>query len=485
MSVRAEPGLAAVVPLETRAQSSVPPWSRLDWTAIGAITVAGAVLRLYHLGTRSLWFDEGFSAGIALMRWPDFLRVNAGYSANMALYYLLLKFWMPLGNSDAWTRGLSVLFGIAAISALYWLARRLFGSSAATAAALLLAVNAFHVKYSQEARSYSLAAFLVILSCILLLRALERATSRAWLAWSLVSALAVMAHTYAVLPIGAQIVWTFFVVPAKERSRFFAAVRWFVLALVPYGVIMTRGGSGAIGWLRPFTVRQLGETVVQVCGNAGWTLPLLFAAACVGAFWLRREERPAFALPALWAIVPFIAVIAMAQIKPLLYPRYMIVCLPGIVLMAAAAVRPLPRWLAAAWLLAAVGVSLWATSPYYRQDFLPHDDWRAAAAYVRAHRNPGDRLVFYTWQGTLAYHYYWWQADRSAPRPDPNSLRYANIAELLQDQPEDARHVWVLLDHFGGSDPNEIWVRGWFSRKYTIASEKEFRGIAVVEYQHK
>src|SRR5512142_752819 len=128
MSVRAEPGIAAALPSESRAQSGVPPWWRMDWAAMAAITLAGAALRLYHLGTRSLWFDEGFSAGIALMRWPDFLRINSGYSANMALYYLLLKLWMPLGHSDGWTRGLSALFGIAAIPALYWLARKMFST---------------------------------------------------------------------------------------------------------------------------------------------------------------------------------------------------------------------------------------------------------------------------------------------------------------------------------------------------------------------
>jgi uncharacterized membrane protein len=485
MPVIAQPEAAAVAQPEIRAESMVAGWTRADWLAAGLTTVLAAGLRLYHLGTRSLWFDEGFSAGIALMRWPDFLRTNSAYSANMAFYYLLLKFWMPLGNSDAWTRGLSALLGIAAIPALYWLARRIFGSSVATATALLLATNAFHVKYSQEARSYSLVVLLVIVSCILLLRAMERSTTRAWLAWSLVSALAVYAHTYAVLVIGAQMLWAFFAMSVKQRWQFFAGVRWFVLALVPYGVIMKRGGSGAIAWLRPFTLQQLGETVVQVCGNSGWTLPVLFAAACVGAFWLKREERSGFWLAALWAVLPFVAVIAMSPVKPLLYPRYMVVCLPGIVLMAAAAVSRLPRVVAALWLLAALGVSLWATTTYYRQDFLPHDDWRAAAAYVRANRTPSDLLVFYTWQGTLAYHYYWWQADRSAPRPDPNYLRFANIAELLQDQPEDAQRVWVVLDHFGGSDPNEIWIRGWFSRHYTVKSERDFRGMTVVEYQHK
>lgn len=485
MPITIQPEVAASLAPESRTEAAVPPWSRVDSIAILAITAFGTGLRLYHLGTRSLWFDEGFSAGIALMRWPDFLRVNSGLTANMALYYLLLKFWMPLGHTDAWTRGLSVLFGIAAIPAMYWLARKMFNSPAAIAAALLLASNAFHVKYSQEARAYSLVALLCIVSCILLLRATEKTTTRAWLAWSLVSALAVIAHTYAVLVVGAEVVWAFLVLPARERWRLFAAVRWFVLALVPYAVAMTRGGTGAIGWLQPFTLRRFGETMVQICGNAGWTLPVLLAAGCAGVFWMRREERRGFALAAMWAILPFAAVIAMSPIHSLLYPRYMIVCVPGIVLMAAVAAARLPRVLTVLWLLAAVSVSLWATVQYYEHDFLPHDDWRATSAYVRSHAAPSDLLLFYTWQGTLAYHYYLWQADRSAPRPDPNYLRYSNIAELLQDQPADAQRVWVVFDHFGGSDPNEIWIRGWFSQHYTIRSEQDFRGMTVLEYRHK
>src|ERR1051325_7228886 len=81
---------------ETR--PAAPGFTRFDWVAMAAVTVVAAALRLYHLGLRSLWFDEGFSAGIALMKWPDFLRVNSAYSANMAFYYLLFKLWLPLGN---------------------------------------------------------------------------------------------------------------------------------------------------------------------------------------------------------------------------------------------------------------------------------------------------------------------------------------------------------------------------------------------------
>jgi hypothetical protein len=204
----------------------------------------------------------------------------------------------------------------------------------------------------------------------------------------------------------------------------------------------------------------------------------------MGAFWIPRGKMRPVALAALWAILPFVAIVVLSRVRPLLFPRYMAPCLPGIILLAAAAAARFPRWLTATWLIATAGVSLWATAQYYPRDLQTNDDWRSASAYVLDRQKPEDLLVFYTWQGTLAYHYYWWQRDHSAPRPDPEYLRFTNIAELLQDQPE-TPHVWVILDHFGGSDPNEIWVRGWFKRKYVVVSEKEFRGIAVVEYQHK
>jgi len=485
MIVTSESAPAATAPRESPASTPGSAWTRADSIAVLATTALAAGLRLYHLGFRSLWFDEGFSAGIALMKWPDFLSVNSAYSANMAFYYLLLKLWLPLGNSDGWTRGLSALLGIVTVPALYWLARKLFGTTTATSAALLLACNAFHIKYSQEARAYTLVTVLVVASIIAMVRAVERSTTRAWLVWAAVSALAVYAHTYAVLVIGGEILWAMFVLSARDRWKLFAAFRWFVLALVPYLVIMTRGGSGAIAWLRPFTFRQIADTIALVCGNVGWTLPLLFAAACLGAFWMPRDERRAFLLAALLAIAPFVAVIVLYRVKPLLFPRYMIVTLPGIVLMVAAAARRLPRLLAAAWLLVTLSVSLWGTVSYFRQDFLPNDDWRSASAFVLSHRQPGDLVVFYTWQGTLAYHYYWWQTDHSAPRVDPNDLYYSGIADLVQSQPKDAKHVWVLLDHFGGSDPSEAYVRGWFSQHYNVVSETEFRGIAVVEYRMK
>jgi uncharacterized membrane protein len=66
----------------------------------------------------------------------------------MALYYFLLRFWLTLGGSEGFVRGLSVLFSVATIPITFFLGARLFGRRAGLLASLLLAVNAYHIHYA-------------------------------------------------------------------------------------------------------------------------------------------------------------------------------------------------------------------------------------------------------------------------------------------------------------------------------------------------
>src|SRR5207237_10048583 len=83
---------------------------------------------------------------------------------NMIHYYAILHLWMRLGDSEFVVRALSALMGIATIPTLYALGTRLFGRRTGLIASTLLALNAFHIQWSQEARAYSLTVLLVSLS---------------------------------------------------------------------------------------------------------------------------------------------------------------------------------------------------------------------------------------------------------------------------------------------------------------------------------
>ena len=71
---------------------------------------------------------------------------------------------MIFGASDFSIRALSVAVGLATLIALYFLIKRLYNSKAALLSVFFVAFSPLFIKYSQEARMYTLVALLAIVS---------------------------------------------------------------------------------------------------------------------------------------------------------------------------------------------------------------------------------------------------------------------------------------------------------------------------------
>lgn len=172
---------------------------------LGAVMLLGAGLRLWELGGSSLWMDEALSW--RLQSFPALQlvsRTGEPTTCHPPAYFLLLKAWTAAwGDSDVSLRGLSSVIGILLIPAMYfwgaevcaWILPRTekctAGPIAGAIAALIIACNPLQVYLSQQARGYTLAAFLAATSATLLLRAL-RAADRAiawWSCWAFVASL--------------------------------------------------------------------------------------------------------------------------------------------------------------------------------------------------------------------------------------------------------------------------------------------------------
>src|SRR5690349_19535155 len=76
---------------------------RLAWKqllfVIGA-TVFASLLRIRHLGTRSLWMDESATAAITSLKWSSFWKLIFSREMNMSAYYLLLRAFPFLHRSE-------------------------------------------------------------------------------------------------------------------------------------------------------------------------------------------------------------------------------------------------------------------------------------------------------------------------------------------------------------------------------------------------
>jgi mannosyltransferase len=147
-----------------------------------AILFLGAILRFYNITAYSLWHDEAFSALMVRYPWQEmFFRL--GLDVHPPAYYVALRLWSYVfGHSLLSLRSLSVFFGVASIWAGYLFVKQAFAGFAgsykenfnvALWAGLLIAINPFNLRYTTEARMYSMGTFLVLIAGYFLVKALS------------------------------------------------------------------------------------------------------------------------------------------------------------------------------------------------------------------------------------------------------------------------------------------------------------------------
>jgi len=140
--------------------------------ALLGVLLLALVLRVCNLGCFSLWLDEVFqvqrSHGSLAEAWfPTSVDVHPPLSA------LVMTFGYRLGLSDTAQRLVPVGLGGLSILLLVAWARRRFGDVVALTVGSLAALSPFHLRYSQELRPYPYLLFFVVLSLVVVDRAVE------------------------------------------------------------------------------------------------------------------------------------------------------------------------------------------------------------------------------------------------------------------------------------------------------------------------
>src|SRR5436309_16028875 len=121
----------------------------MRWLSLGAVTLLAIGLRWFRIDAQSLWYDEGISAHQLVRSFPEIARA-AALDTHPPLYYWTLKAWAEIfGSSEAALRSLSAGRGVMVVALTFLIGRRLFGTLAASVAAVLVAEAPLAVYYSQ------------------------------------------------------------------------------------------------------------------------------------------------------------------------------------------------------------------------------------------------------------------------------------------------------------------------------------------------
>lgn len=137
------------------------------------ILILATVLRFYNLGFQSAWLDEvhTLKESDPSMSFSQFDKIIMAREGIPHLYFMIVRFLSDLlGTSIYVARIPSAVGGVLTVWFVYLLGKELCNKRAGQISALLLAVNYFHIEYSQEARSYALLAFFATASFYYLVR---------------------------------------------------------------------------------------------------------------------------------------------------------------------------------------------------------------------------------------------------------------------------------------------------------------------------
>jgi mannosyltransferase len=393
---------------------------------------AAILVRFRCLTFKPFWFDECFSVEAARIGWRNFLRLLWWREANMSLYYLFLRVWLHFGQSPSFIRSLSAVISAATLPAIYWVAKQLFDGRVALIATALLAVNAYSVRFAQEARSYALFMLLATLSSGILIAWLrevppdlrsQSATSNSQtrlLRWYiLTSVLAVYAHLYAILLIvGHWIVVSRIPRPEGDQARpanIRRAWKIIALAVLPLLIFVAKTGAGPIRWIQRPGVRDLFEFFEHLAGGT-WALALAYAAALLAALipagkrlWKRDSSwqvwRCQFLL--VWLLFPVVLTVLLSFARPVFLARYMIFCLPALLILVAAGLARPNRWLLPPALVIILLLGLQGTAFVYGHDFdNERDASGAATSFILDHAKPGDAIIFHIAETRVPYEFF-------------------------------------------------------------------------------
>jgi mannosyltransferase len=378
-----------------------------------AIVVLGSVLRLWGIGSQSLWYDEWLTTEAAAGGFLDVFRHAANREGIPPTYFILMWGWIrAFGDGEIALRALSVLAGIATIPVVHAIVGE-FGQrrTVARIAALLVAVNPMLVWYSQEARPYSLLAFLGALSLLAFARVRSRGRRDDYLLWGLVCAVAVAVHYFAIFLVLAE-AGALLLVRRRDARRLVPAcapIALVAVALAPFA-IEQHSHEPNRQWISDFPLAdrasEAGRSALAgpspVDGRL-WVVSAITLGLAALVLIARgdRAERSAaaltFGIGGAAIVMPFLAVVIGVDV---FLGRYLIAAFAPLII-AVAICLGVRRASRAGGVLVAVlcVVSVVVIIAVARDPDLQKPDWRAVADVFQT--GNGDRLLLMNVHGNI------------------------------------------------------------------------------------
>lgn len=455
-----------------------------------AIVIA-FVLRLHHLAFQSFWRDEIDAVLFASQNYHKLGQMYLRVGDNGPFYFTLLHLWLLWGgHSDFAIRYSSVLAGVATVPLLYSATSRLVNPPAGVIAALLLAINPYHVWYSQETKMYALVVFFAVLSMNVLIRAIDAAGWTPWYLWLMTTVAGIYTHFFFALLVGAEIPFIIWALVSGRRGgrRGIGCILAMGLADLPFArwqiPLLLHGLATSYPVVSPATIASILLTKFSLgIGPPSTTEIVLFAFISLTGLLLAAPKTPTVGqiIGATWLILPILFYVIVSLRIAVFLDRYLIIVLPPFIIFMSRGILVLMNQsrVGAIGLLAAAGLILvpraW-NQPLLKQDF------RDAAAYVESHSQKDDTLLFIpSWENTY-FGYYDHEHYRWIAVPSVDQSGIAPAVKLVKES-FDLPHatLWLVSVEPQYADRN-LKLQAWLDRHTHLISDTRLANLDLRRY---
>lgn len=442
---------------------------------ISYICLVSLFLGLFSISKQSLWLDEYTSIQVAEKDLDKIITGKAFDNHTPPFYYMLMHFWLKLGNSEFVLRSFSVIFAVLSIYLIYFLGKMIFSYRIALFSASLTAISPFHVYYSQEGRMYTLLMVLTVAAIIYFIRIIESGRFKDYLLFFLLSVIGIYTHYYyAFLLLSLNIVYfyRFF----KKRDEL-TLKYWFILqilisvSLLPWmSVILNIAQSG--GQQRTFLFSVIPYTFFRF--NAGYSMfPLnigvkeKFLNAILEHIWelswfyiffgvlfiyglikIVKEGKNKDIIIA-WLFLPaFISLMLSYKIN-MLSERYLSISFPPYILLLAFAILSIRKTIVRNIIICLCTITfLVGLSYYYFSQNFGKEQWRDVASHISIHGEQQELIITEAAFVAPLFSYYY---DKSGNASNIVGIKSLEQLEVLLET-QSSKTIWLIQSHSSLND---------------------------------
>jgi len=284
----------------------------------------------------SLWGDEAFSAVAAQKPFWQMMAVVIK-DTSPPLFYIISFLWFRIfGSSEIAIRSLSLVFYLGTSFIVYLIGKTINGRKTGALAALLTFFNPFLFPYAFEGRMYFCLLFFTTLSFYFLI-------VKNKVGYILASAAALYSHHFAFLAIASQFLWQLTRVKRITFKNICAVFKTYLIIGILYLpwlyplYLQTTLVSGGF-WLGKPKFRDLINTFCHflkhdIVFKIQEKIPFLVIASLLLRKWQKRSFSQDLLL-IFWAVLPPILAFLISQFGlPIFYERYLLYCVPPIMLL--------------------------------------------------------------------------------------------------------------------------------------------------------